>query len=515
MSSAATAQQSSQGWQSEEGRPEDHPEPGERQVHRKSVVIVGTGFSGLGTAIRLKREGIHDFVLLEKEHDLGGTWRDNTYPGCACDVPSLMYSFSFEQNPEWSRAFAEQGEISEYLQHCADKYDVRRHIHFGVEFTGARWDEQEQTWHVATADGTTYVGRALVSGIGALHLPSYPNLPGVQNFRGEVFHSARWNHDYDLRGKRVAVIGTGASAIQFVPKIAKQVSHLHLFQRSPPWIQPKPDRVISKRVRRWFRRVPLLQRLARIATYWTLEARSVAVIRSPKLVRLSEKLAKRYIRKEIKDPQLRKAVTPDYAMGCKRILLSSDYYPALNRSNVDLRTSGVSEVRERSVVTGDGEEHPVDAIIYGTGFHVVDAFDHLRITGRDGRELQDAWSEGMEAYLGITVSQFPNLFFLLGPNTGLGHNSVVFMIESQINYVLSCLRPILRGDVGGFDVRQDVQDEFNREIQSQLSGAVWSAGGCRSWYIDANGVNRTVWPEFTGKYWWRTRKIDTSDYEVA
>lgn len=483
--------------------------------HRVSVIIVGTGFSGLGTAIKLKQAGIHDFVVLEKEDEIGGTWRDNTYPGCACDVPSLMYSFSFEQNPNWSRMFAEQEEIQEYLRHCARKYDVRKHIRFGVEFTGAEWNETERTWHVLGGDGVEYVGRALVSGLGALHLPSYPELNGLERFEGEVFHSATWNHDFDLEGKRVAVVGTGASAIQFVPKIAEKVSRLHLFQRTPPWIQGKPDREIPKRVQRWFRRIPLLQRAARAVIYWTLELRSVAVIHSPRLVRVSEWLTKRYIRKKVNDPELAKTVTPDYAMGCKRILQSNDYYPALNRSNVDVRTNGVAEVRERSVVDGDGNEHDVDAVIFGTGFHVVDAFDHLAIVGRDGRKMQDAWRNGMEAHLGMTVSGFPNLFFLLGPNTGLGHNSVVFMIESQINYVLSCLRPLLGGELDQLDVRQAAQDAFNAEIQSELSEAVWSAGGCRSWYVDENGVNRALWPGFSWQYWRRTRKVDLADYEIA
>jgi len=487
----------------------------DRGEHRVSVIIVGTGFSGLGTAIKLKEAGIHDFVVLEKEDEIGGTWRDNTYPGCACDVPSLMYSFSFEQNPDWSRLFAEQDEIQEYLRHCARKYDVRKHIRFGVEFTGAEWDEHDHTWHVPGSDGTEYIGRALVNGLGALHLPSYPELDGLEKFQGEVFHSATWNHDYELEGKRVAVVGTGASAIQFVPKIAEKVSQLHLFQRTPPWIQPKPDRKIPERLKRWFRRVPLLQSIVRAAVYWLLEIRSVAVIHNQHLVRLSEKLTKRYIRKEIKDPQLAAKLTPDYAMGCKRILLSNDYYPALNRSNVTVRTNGVAEVRENSVIDGDGHEHPVDAIIFGTGFHVVDAFDHLDIVGRDGRKLRDAWAGGQEAHLGVTVSGFPNMFFLLGPNTGLGHNSVVFMIESQINYVLSCLQPMVRGEITQLDVRQSAQDAFNREIQGELSEAVWSAGGCNSWYVDENGVNRTLWPGFSFQYWKRTRKVDLADYEVA
>ncbi|GAA0516015.1 4-hydroxyacetophenone monooxygenase [Saccharopolyspora subtropica] len=490
------------------------PQSRDQRRYRTSVVIVGSGFAGLGMAIKLKQAGIDDFIVLEKAADLGGTWRDNTYPGCACDVPSLMYSFSFEQNPAWSRVFAEQQEISDYLQHCADKYGVRDHIHYGVRFTGAEYDEDTATWRVATADGAEYVGRALVSGIGALHIPSYPELPGLERFEGEVFHSAEWNHDFDLTGKRVAVIGTGASAIQFVPRIARQVEQLHLFQRTPPWIQPKPDRPIPESVQRWFRRVPLAQRAARAALYWGLEARYIAVF-NRRLGKIAETLSKRHIRKVIKDPQLRAAVTPDYAIGCKRILLSSDYYPTLNRSNVDLVTSGVTEVRERSVVTGDGREHPVDAIIFGTGFHVTDGFAHLDITGRDGRKLQDAWRNGMEAYLGIVVSGFPNLFFLLGPNTGLGHNSVVFMIESQINYVLSCLKPICRGDIAQVDVRQPVQDAYNAEIQAKLTHAVWSVGGCRSWYLDENGVNRTIWPGFTWKYWLRTRKANPADFEIT
>ncbi|WP_017973564.1 flavin-containing monooxygenase [Actinopolyspora halophila] len=486
----------------------------EQHRHDTSVVIVGSGFSGLGTAIRLKKEGVHDFVLLEKSDDLGGTWRDNTYPGCACDVPSLMYSFSFEQNPDWSRMFAEQGEIEEYLRRCVDKHGVHEHIHYGVEFTGAEWDEDRHEWHVSTADGTEYVARALVSGLGALHIPNYPELPGLERFQGESFHSADWNHDYDLADKRVAVVGTGASAIQFVPKVAEKVSKLNLFQRTPPWIQPKPDRPLSERVQRAFRRVPLLQRAVRFAIYMTLEFRSVAVLREPRLQRISQWMAKRFIRKQVHDGKTREAVTPDYAMGCKRILLSSDFYPALNQSNVDLNTSGVTEVRENSVVDGDGVEHPVDAIIFGTGFHVTDAFDDLSIVGRGGRKLQDAWKDGMEAHKGITVSGFPNLYFLLGPNTGLGHNSVVFMIECQINYVLSILRPMLRGEFTQADVRQSAQNEFNSRIQSRLKGAVWSAGGCQSWYLDENGVNRTLWPGFTWNYWWQTRKADPKDYEI-
>lgn len=480
-----------------------------------SVVIIGSGFAGLGTAIRLKKAGIHDFVLLEKDDDLGGTWRDNTYPGCACDVPSVMYSFSFEQNPEWSRTFAGQQEIRDYLEWCADIYGVREHIRYGAKFTGAEWDDDTRRWSVHLADGRVFIGKAVVSGLGVLHIPSYPNLPGLERFQGEAFHSADWNHDYDLAGKRVAVIGTGASAIQFVPQIAKEVDQLHLFQRTPPWIQPKPDHPVPRRVRKVFRRVPLVQKLTRVAVYWVLELRSIAVLRNRFLQRIAQWATKRYIRKQVRDPEVRKAVTPDYSMGCKRILLSNDFYPSLNRSNVALHTGGVREVTENAVIDAAGRVHEVDAVIFGTGFHVTDAFDELAVTGRGGRKLQDAWADGMEAYLGMTVSGFPNLFFLLGPNTGLGHNSVVFMIESQLNHVIQCLKPIVSGEVDLFDVRRSVQDEFNEKVQQNLADAVWSSGGCQSWYLDENGVNRTLWPGFSWTYWAWTRKLDRSDYEVA
>lgn len=482
--------------------------------HETSTVIVGSGFSGLGMAIRLKQAGVHDFIVLEKDTELGGTWRDNSYPGCACDVPSLMYSFSFELNPDWSRIYAEQKEILDYLRHCADKYDIREHIHFGVEVTGAEFDETLHQWHVSTTDGTEYVAEALVSGIGQLHIPNYPNLKGIEHFKGEVFHSAEWNHDFDLTGKRVAVVGTGASAIQFVPRISEQAEHLVIFQRTPPWILPRPDHPVSAPVRRAFRRVPGLQRLARAVLYWTLELRFAAAFRNKFLRKVFERQILRFIRQTIPDPALRSAVIPDYALGCKRILFSNDYYPVLTLPQVELETAGIAEVREHSVITADGCEHEVDAIIYATGFHVIDGFERLAIVGRDGRKLQDAWRDGVQTYLGITVSGFPNLFFLLGPNTGLGHHSVVFMIECQINYVLKILRRTRRQNVAQVNVRQHAQDRINRRLQSQLTERVWSQGGCRSWYLDENGVNRSLWPGFAYQYWSRTHDVKWSDYEL-
>jgi cation diffusion facilitator CzcD-associated flavoprotein CzcO len=479
------------------------------------VVIVGTGFSGLGMAIKLLEQGRRDFVILEKATEVGGTWRDNTYPGCACDVQSHMYSFSFEQNPDWTRAFSPQPAIWDYLRGVAKKYDLYSYIRFGQEMTGARWDGEERRWHVATRGGDEFVGRFLVNGVGALHLPQIPQLEGIENFRGETFHSATWNHDYDLRGKRVAVVGTGASAIQFIPRIAPQVAKLTIFQRTPPWVLPKPDHAMPEWSRKLFRKAPALQTLYRDLVYWTLEARAIGFNGNLSLMKLAQKLAKRNIDRSIEDPELRRRLTPDYVMGCKRVLISNDYYPALARDNVDVRTDGVAEVREHSIVDTAGVEHEVDAIIFGTGFHVTDAFEHLEILGEGGRNLAKEWAaEGMRTHLGIVVAGFPNLFFLLGPNTGLGHNSVVFMVESQTRYVAGAIDLVERSRSAGLAARSEVQDRFNVQVQRKLEKGVWTQGGCRSWYLDAQGVNRTLWPGFTWRYWLATRKIRPADFEL-
>ncbi|OZM73893.1 4-hydroxyacetophenone monooxygenase [Amycolatopsis antarctica] len=480
------------------------------------VVIVGTGFSGLGMAIQLLKEGREDFVILEKAQDVGGTWRDNTYPGCACDIQSHMYSYSFEQNPEWSRSFSSQPEIWEYMKGVARKYDLYRFVRFGQEMTGARWDAEEHRWYVNTKAGDVFSGRFLVNGVGALHIPQIPRLPGVESFRGATFHSAQWDHDYDLRGKKVAVIGTGASAIQFVPQIAKDVEHLALFQRTPPWIMPKPDHEMPDWAKKVFAKVPGAQRAYRNFLYWMLEVRAVGFNGHPGVMKLGQKLAKWNIDKGVKDPALRAKLTPDYTMGCKRVLVSNDYYPSLNRDNVEVVTDGVAEVREHSIVDTAGVEHEVDAIIFGTGFHVTDAFDDLEMIGEGGRNLGKEWAgEGMQTHLGITVNGFPNLFFLLGPNTGLGHNSVVFMIESQIRYVAEAIRLVEESKARAIDVRSDTQAQFNTGIQQKLDKGIWTQGGCTSWYLDAKGINRTVWPGFTWRYWMRTRKLRSADFELV
>jgi cation diffusion facilitator CzcD-associated flavoprotein CzcO len=478
------------------------------------TVVIGTGFSGLGMAIQLKRDGRDDFVVLEKAAEVGGTWRDNTYPGCACDIQSHMYSFSFAQNPGWTRSFSPQPEILAYLREVTDRYRLRDHIRFGVEVTGARWDADEHRWHVTTSDGD-YTARFLVAGIGALHIPNVPALPGLESFQGETFHSAHWNHDYDLTGKRVAVVGTGASAIQFVPQIAPEVARLTIFQRTPPWILPKPDHAMPRWAKTLFRLVPGAQRLYRNAIYWFLEARAAGFNGRPVLMRLASKIALANMHRAVKDPELRRKLTPDYVMGCKRVLVANDYYPALTRDNVALNTTGIRAVTEHGVIDGDGVEHEVDAIIHGTGFHVTDAFDYLDVTGVGGRDLAKEWREsGIQTHLGITVAGFPNLFFLLGPNTGLGHNSVVFMIESQIRYVSRAMALVDRAGAEALDTRESAQAEFQSDIQRKLAGGVWTRGGCTSWYLDSRGVNRTIWPGFTWRYWLRTRRPDPEVFEL-
>jgi cation diffusion facilitator CzcD-associated flavoprotein CzcO len=474
------------------------------------VAIIGTGFAGLGMAIRLKQEGVDDFVVLERAEDVGGTWRDNSYPGCQCDVPSHLYSLSFATNPDWSRTYSPQPEIWDYLRRCAHEHGVMPHIRFGHAVTGAAWDDEARTWRIETSRGPV-TARVLIAGNGPLSEPQIPDLPGADSFEGAVFHSAQWDHEHDLAGERVAVIGTGASAIQFVPRIQPEVEKLHVFQRTPPWIVPHTDRPIT-RVERWlYRRFPALQRLLRGAIYWSRETLVLGFSVNQRLMAVPERLARAHLARQVPDPELRRKLTPDYRIGCKRILLSNDWYPALTKPNVELVTDGIREIRPRSVITADGTEREVDTIIYGTGFKVTDppAAEHIRRA--DGRSLAEVWQGSPQTYLGTSVARFPNLFFLIGPNTGLGHNSMVFMIESQLTYILDCLRTMERDRVAAVAVRPEVQAAYNRELQAVLPRTVWNSG-CKSWYLDATGRNTTVWPDFTWKFRQRTRRFDPASY---
>ena len=480
------------------------------------VILIGSGFSGLAMAHRLKRDGNDDFVILERGDSVGGTWRDNHYPGCACDIQSHLYSFSFAPNPEWSRMFARQDEIRDYLERCATDIGARPHLRFGATVTGAALDEDAGLWRVEVNGSEVLTARVLISCMGGLSNPSYADVPGLDSFRGPSFHSAEWDHDAELAGKRIAVIGTGASAIQFVPQIAPHAQRVHVFQRTAPWVIPKRDRPIGRRERAIYRRFPSVQRAYRRFIYWALESRVVAFTAQPRILKLAGRLGRLHIRRQISDPELRRRVTPDYVMGCKRVLISNDYYPALDRDDVELVTDGIERVTEDSIVTADGRELPVDVIIHGTGFHVQDMLTGTRIRGRGGADLESVWNErGMQAHRGTAIAGFPNLFFLLGPNTGLGHNSIVHMIESQAHYVSKALAAIKRRGAWSAEPRPEAQESFNRKLQGMLDGAVWSEGGCRSWYLDSSGRNTTLWPDFTFRFRRQTSRFDEREYVLA
>jgi cation diffusion facilitator CzcD-associated flavoprotein CzcO len=480
--------------------------------HRPSVTIIGSGFGGLGTAIALRKAGIKDITVFEKADDLGGCWRENTYPGAACDVPSHLYSYSFEPKSDWSRRFAPQREILDYLRHCATKYDVLQHIRFRAEVAGARFDADENRWDVTLADGTVHRTDVLVSACGQLSQPAWPRIPGIESFDGEIFHSATWNHEYDLDDKEVAVIGTGASAIQFVPQIAPRARRLRLFQRGAPHVLPKPDYTYPPAVRAAFARVPALQRLSRWATYWTLETRAVAFTRAPRLMAAVDLRFRRHLHRRVRDTEVRARLTPTDPIGCKRILLSNDYYDAVTRPNVEVVTDAITAITPDGLVTGDGRRHRVDAIILGTGFAATDFLAPMHITGLDGRDLREQWAGGAEAHLGITVSGFPNLFLLYGPNTNLGHSSIVFMLESQTRYVVQAVGRLTGGDLRRLEVRAEAQRESNEAVQRRIRATVWDRG-CSSWYTTDSGRNTNNWPGFTFAYRLATRRLREADFE--
>jgi cation diffusion facilitator CzcD-associated flavoprotein CzcO len=480
---------------------------------RTGTVIVGSGFAGLCMAIRLREAGISDFVILERANDVGGTWRDNDYPGCACDIPSVLYSFSFAPKSDWSRVYPTQPEIQAYLADCVRRFRLERHLRFGCDVVEARYDEAEARWHVRTASGETYVARAFVSAMGGLSNPYEPDIAGRETFAGPSFHSARWNHAVSLEGRDVAVIGTGASAIQFVPELAPRVRSLTVYQRTAPWIVPKLDGELGPRERALRRYLPLYGWLRRKLVYWLLEIRAIGFTVNPKLLAKNEGIALRHLERQIADPELRKAVWPDGRMGCKRVLISNDYYPALARPNVEVVTDAIARIEPDGIVTADGTKRRADAIVYGTGFRAQEAVGRARVIGAGGRTLADAWRDGMEAFLGVSVAGFPNMYLLIGPNTGLGHSSMVYMIESQTNYVLSAMRYVRERKAAALDIRPEVQRAFNEELQHRMKRTVWNSG-CRSWYLDVNGRNTTLWPGFTFEFRRKTYRIAPRRYRV-
>ncbi|HEY2605388.1 MAG TPA: NAD(P)/FAD-dependent oxidoreductase [Paraburkholderia sp.] len=482
------------------------------------IAIVGSGFAGLGMAIRLQQMGLTSFTVYEAAGDIGGTWRDNTYPGAACDVPSHLYSFSFEPNPAWSRAFGGQPEILAYLKHCARKYEVARYVRCNAKVAAARFDEVRQLWRIEIiANGTREYSEAdvLIAASGPLSRPAMPRLTGLERFEGKLFHSARWDHTYALEGKRVAVIGTGASAIQFVPQIQPRVAHLDLFQRTAPWIMPKPDKPVAPRARWLFRHLPLTQRFVRSAIYWQLESRALGFVVNPKLMTLPMRLSRSYLEHCVKDPALRAKLTPNYRLGCKRVLLSSDYYRAVSQPNVDVVTAGIREIVADGIITDDGAHRRADAIICGTGFQVNDVGAPFEVTGIDGADLGAMWlRDGPEAYLGVSIANFPNFFMLVGPNTLLGHNSMIYMIESQVQYIADCLRVLRERNARTMNLRPDVQRDFNARLQKEMQRSVW-VSGCHSWYQTKSGKVTAIWPGFTFSFRKRTRRVRAHDYRFV
>jgi cyclohexanone monooxygenase len=479
------------------------------------VLIIGSGFAGLGTAIRLAKDGRQDFLVIDRGSEVGGTWRDNTYPGAACDVPSHLYSYSFELNPNWSRSFSPQPEIQDYLRDTARKYGVLDKHLFDTEVTLARWDAASDQWLVDTTSGD-FSADVLVAAVGALCEPALPNIKGIESFRGEIFHSARWNHEANLAGKRVALVGTGASAIQIGPAIADRVGHLDVYQRTAPWVMPRHDRAYPSVEKFAYKHVPFLQRVAREAIYWGRESYVLGFAFWPRMLLAAQKIAERNIAKAISDPELRRKVTPNWQIGCKRILISNDWYPMLAKQHVDLVTDGIAEIREDAIVSNDGKVREVDAIIVATGFHVTDSPTYEHVIGADGRSLASVWDEqGQQAYKGATVAGFPNMFFVIGPNTGLGHSSMVYMAESHINYVASALREMDRHGLATVEVRADKQREYNEKLQKHMRQTIWTTGGCSSWYLDKHGNNTTLWPSFTFVFRQLTRTFDLAAYRTT
>jgi cation diffusion facilitator CzcD-associated flavoprotein CzcO len=480
-------------------------------VRDVGIAIIGSGFAGLGMAIALKRRGETDFVVLERAGDVGGTWRDNTYPGAACDVQSNLYSFSFAPNPDWGRSYSEQPEIQAYLQATADRFDVRRHCVFGADVASARWDDAAQRWLVATAAGD-FRARVLVSAAGALADPTYPDIPGLDSFAGTVMHSARWDADHDLTGERVAVIGTGASAIQVVPAIQPVVGSIAVYQRTPAWVVPRTDHPVKPWMRRLYRFVPGLQKGIRAALYLFREFLVIGLAKQRRFLKPVGTLAKAHLHSQVRDPKLRAALTPDYTIGCKRILISNDYFPAVAAPNAELVTAGIAEIRPNSVVAKDGVERPTDTIVLATGFHVTDLPIAEKICGRGGRSLDDVWSDGMVSNRSSTVAGFPNLFLLVGPNVGVGHTSMVYMIESQVAYVDDALRTMDAEGLAVLETTPQAQEAYRQLIAEKSRGTVWLGGGCASWYLDKHGHNTTLWPDFTFRFRKLTRTLDRENY---
>jgi len=478
------------------------------------IAIIGAGFAGIGAAIQLIKNGIHSFTIFERADEIGGTWRDNTYPGCACDVQSHVYSLSFEQNHEWSRRYATSWEIQQYLLGVVDKWNLREHMRLNTEVVEARFDDEPGTWNLTTEQGDVFTARVVLAGVGGLVDPSYPDIKGMDTFEGDMFHTARWNHDVDLTNKRVGLIGTGASAVQVVPSIAPTVAKLSVFQRTAAWVIPKFDRIYPKRGKRLMKRFPFFLRVSRFIKYWISELLGPLVFLDSRILSaIGRGLSMWNLRRQVADPQLRERLTPNFQFGCKRVLVSDDYWASFERENVDLVTESVTAIRPEGIETTDGALHICDVIVLATGYLLGLATAPFRVVGRNGRTLDDAWKNGAVAYKGMTVAGFPNWFIMMGPNTGPGHTSVLVYTEAQIAHALQAIKKIMSDDLKYMDIRQEVQDRYNDGIQKRMKHMVW--GGCKSWYLDEDGSNHSLYPGFAAEYVLRTRKLHPKDYEIV
>lgn len=476
------------------------------------VAIVGAGFSGLGLAIHLKKQGTHSFVVLEKNAGVGGTWRNNSYPGAACDIPTHLYSYSFEQWPHWSRIYGGQAEILQYIEHCTDKYKLRPHLRFNQNISRVFFDPANGVWHTIMQNGQTFLSRIAVGCTGPLNKVKFPDIPGRGSFQGPAFHTAEWDHSVDLTGKRVGIIGTGASAIQVIPEIACRVSELKVFQRTPPWVIKRHDRPIGPKERNLYKTLPFLQRLYRTFFYCRNEASALAFVVFPGLMNIAKRMGLRNIDRGIEDPKLKEKLTPNFTMGCKRVLLSNTYYPAMAKESTQVITESIEEITEKGIRTADGTEHEFDVLVYATGFWASENVAPFEVRGKDGEDLRDLWEKGGEAYLGTTVAGFPNFFMIVGPNTGLGHNSMIYIIESQIKYILHALKVMKRNGFKQVEVDKKVQTAYNKKMQKRLKGTIWSKGGCMSWYLNENGKNTTLWPGFTFEFRRKTRRFKKREF---
>lgn len=475
------------------------------------TLIVGSGFTGIGTAIKLAAAGVDDFVIVERENRVGGTWRDNTYPGAACDIPSVLYSFSFAKNPDWSRAYSPAGEICDHIEKLVDEHDLRRRIQFGVEVNGLAFNEDEGTWTVKTKGRKRFTARTVVLASGPLPDHKLPDIRGIDTYEGTMIHSARWDHDYDFAGKRVAVIGTGASAVQIVPELVKKADFVKVFQRTPGWVLPRMDMPIPAAARQLFAKVPATQQLARQALYWGHEVSATAMVWNTPLTGLVARLGKAHLRRQVADPWLRRQLTPDFTPGCKRMLVSSDYYPALQRDNCKLIAWPIATMSPVGIRTSDGIEHHLDAVVFATGYDVHLTGPPYPVTGVGGRSLADEWVNGAQAYKSINAHGYPNLFFMTGPNSGPGHNSLLVYVEGQIDYAVRGITTILADGLRYLDVREDVQRRYNESIQKRLTKTTWMSG-CSSWYLTKDGFNASMYPGFATQYLHQMRDFRYGDY---